>query len=101
MILDNHYFSFIESSDYIDWGTLREFRNFKKKYYTIFCDFDGCLVENSSKFAAKPWSFKPIFKNLDCIRKLQQVVNIELIITTSRPENQKQKIINFLKKRKY
>jgi len=98
MILDNHYFSFLESSDYIDWGTLREFRNFKKKYYTIFCDFDGCLVENSSKFAAKPWSYKPIFQNLECIRKLQQVVNIELIITTSRPENQKQKIINFLKK---
>ena len=25
------------------------------KFYTIFCDFDGCLVENSSKFAKKPW----------------------------------------------
>ena len=34
MILDNHYFS-LESSDYIDWGTLREFRNFKKVLHHI------------------------------------------------------------------
>ena len=100
MLLDNHYFSFLEGSSYIDWGTLREFRNFRKKYYTIFCDLDGCLVENSSKFAIKPWSIKPINENIDCIRKLQKIIKIELIIVTSRPSTQKKKIINFLKKQK-
>ena len=98
MLLDNYYFSFIEGSDYIDWGTLREFRNFNKKHYTIFCDFDGCLVENSSKFAKKPWKIKPIIKNIECIQKLQKLIKVELIITTSRSSKEKRKIFNFLKK---
>ena len=100
MLLDNHYFSYLEGSSYIDWGTLREFRNFRKKHYTIFCDLDGCLVENSSKFAIKPWLLKPIINNINCIRRLQKIIEIELIITTSRPSSQKNKITNFLKKQK-
>ena len=98
MLLDNKYFSFTEGSDYIDWGTLREFRNFHKKHFTIFCDFDGCLVENSSKFAKKPYSIKPININIQCIQKLQKIISLELIITTSRPYTQKKQILNFLKK---
>ena len=97
MLLDNHYFSFLEGSDYIDWGTLREFRNFHKKYYTIFCDFDGCLIENSSKFAKKPWIINPINKNIQCIQKLQKIIKVELIITTSRASSERKKIVNFLR----
>ncbi len=97
MLLDNHYFSYIEGSDYIDWGTLREFRNFHKKHYTIFCDFDGCLVENSAKFSKKPWIIKPIKKNIECIQKLQKLIKVELIITTSRSSAEKKKISNFLR----
>ena len=50
MILNQHIFKYKEVSDYIDWGTVREFRNFQRKYISLFCDFDGCLVINGSKF---------------------------------------------------
>ena len=92
MLLDNHYFSFLEGSDYVDWGTLREFRNFHNKYYTIFCDFDGCLVKNSSKFAKKAYTINPIKENIQCIQKLQKIINVEIIITTSRPSSERKKI---------
>ena len=98
MILDNHTFSYTEAFDYIDWGTLREFKNFKNKFFTIFCDFDGCLVKNSSKFAKTPWQLIPIKDNLRCLNNLQKIINIELIITTSRPKSEKIKIIKFLRK---
>ena len=61
-------------------------------------NFDGCLVENSSKFAKKPYSIKPININIQCIQKLQKIISLELIITTSRPYTQKKQILNFLKK---
>ena len=35
MILDNHYFSFLESSDYIDWGTLESLEILKKVLHYI------------------------------------------------------------------
>ena len=97
MILDNYSFFYKEAENYIDWGTLREFRNFKKKYYTIFCDFDGCLIKNSSKFAKNPWEIIPIKENLKCLSTLQKIYNIELIITTSRPKSEKKNISRFLK----
>ena len=97
MILDNHSFFYKEANNYIDWGTLREFKNYKKNFYTIFCDFDGCLVKNSSKFAKKPWKITPIKDNLNCLSALQKIYNIELIITTSRPKSEKQIISKFLK----
>ena len=97
MILDNNYFSYSEADNYIDWGTLREFRNFQNKSYTIFCDFDGCLVENSSKFSKIPYLSKPIIENLNCISNLQKIINIELVITTSRPKSQIINISRILK----
>ena len=98
MILENNYFSYCEASNYIDWGTLREFRNFQNKFYTIFCDFDGCLVENGSKFSKNTYRTSPITENLNCIRNLQKIINIELIITTSRPSTEKDYIIKILRK---
>ena len=100
MILDNHHFSYIEGNNYIDWGTLKEFRNFQKNFYTIFCDFDGCLVENGSKFSKKPYRTEEISENLNCLKNLQKIINIELIITTSRPKTEKKYINTFLKKHK-
>ena len=97
MILDNHSFFYTEAENYIDWGTLREFRNFKRKFYTIFCDLDGCLVRNSSKFAKTPWRIIPIKENLNCLSSLQKNYKLEIIITTSRPKREKKNIIKLLK----
>ena len=100
MILDNHYFSYTEANNYVDWGTLREFRNFQKGFFTIFCDFDGCIVENSSRFDKKPFRSKIIKPNINCLRDLQKIVNIELVITTSRPKVEKKNISKILNKNK-
>lgn len=97
MILDNNYFSYSEAENYIDWGTLREFRNFQNKFYTLFCDFDGCLVENGSKFSKNPYRTNPITENLECLRNLQKILDIELIITTSRPKSENIYIRKILK----
>jgi hypothetical protein len=96
--LDNNYFSYIEAENYIDWGTLREFRHFQNKSYTLFCDFDGCLVENGSKFSKNSFRTKPISENLKCLSELQNVMNIELVITTSRPKSENAYIAKILRK---
>ena len=98
MILNQHIFKSKEVSNYIDWGTVREFRNFQRKYVTLFCDFDGCLVLNGSKFGAQGYNTKGISKNLETISKILQSGFVELIITTSRPKEQKKNIQNILNK---
>ena len=98
MLSKGYRFSFIEGKNYIDWGTLREFRHYQRNFFTIFCDFDGCLVKNSSKFANKPWSMIPIEDNIECLSDLQRRKNTKLIIVTSRPNSEKIKIKRFLKK---
>ena len=98
MILNQHIFKSKEVSDYIDWGTVREFRNFQRKFVTLFCDFDGCLVLNGSKFGAQGYNTKGISKNLETISKILKSGFVELIITTSRPKEQRKNIQNILNK---
>ena len=98
MILNQHIFKYKEVSDYIDWGTVREFRNFQRKYISLFCDFDGCLVINGSKFGKQGYDTKGIYENLNTISKILATGFAELIITTSRPKEQKKNIKNILKK---
>ena len=98
MILNQHIFKSKEVSDYIDWGTVREFRNFQRKYITLFCDFDGCLVFNGSKFGKKGYNTNGIKENLNTLSKILATGYAELIITTSRPKDQKKNIQSILKK---
>lgn len=94
MILSGVDFRYKRVKNYIDWGTIREFREYQKKTLTIFCDFDGCLVENGSKFGKKGWKTKILIKNIKKLRNLQRKKNITLIITTSRPSSQ----VNYIKR---
>lgn len=98
MILNKHIFRSKEVDEYIDWGTVREFRNWQRKHITLFCDLDGCLVVNGSKFGKKGYNTEPIIENLKTISKIVNTGFAELIITTSRPNNQKKYIKNLLKK---
>jgi len=79
-------------------GTVREFRNWQRKHITLFCDFDGCLVFNGSKFGKKGYQTKPLKENLNTISKILNTGFVELIITTSRPNNQKKNIQKILEK---
>lgn len=96
MILKGSVFKPIVGLDYIDWGTLQEFRAYQSKATCLFIDFDGVLVYNSSKFDSPPWKYSPIESNLNAILELQLRENLKIIITTSRPKSEKDKILGFL-----
>ena len=98
-LLNGVAFYAYEANNYEDYGTSQEYFEYIKDVRSIFCDFDGVLVINSSKFATPPWQYQP---NNDNLKALANYLNkspfSKLIITTSRPKNEKQNIINFLRK---
>ena len=97
-ILSGDTFYAYEANKYEDYGTSQEYFEYIKDVRSIFCDFDGVLVINSSKFASPPWQYKPNNDNLKSISNyLKKSPFSKLIITTSRPKNQKQNIIDFLR----
>jgi hypothetical protein len=95
MLMNGIGFKIKKASDYTDWGTLREFRNYTKTYFTLFCDVDGVLLYNGSKFGKVGWATEPIIENLETISKLQSNGKIYLVVTSSRPESE----IQYLNKR--
>lgn len=97
MLLSGINFQYVKTSKYADWGTIKDFRIWQSKFITIFCDFDGCLVENGSKFKKNGWNTKLINKNIESLKLLQKKAFVKLIITTSRPSSEVQRIRKILK----
>lgn len=95
MLMAQENFQIIEAENYIDWGTLREYRHYTRRYLTLFCDVDGVLLYNGSKFGKNGWRTEPITENLEAISKLQNSGQIYLVITSSRPESE----TNYLRSR--
>jgi len=98
MLLNGAEFKILNAHSYIDWGTLREYQHYCKKHLTLFCDVDGVLLKNGSKFAKNGWRTKGIEKNLAKIASLQSEGYLFLILTSSRPETEEEYTINELKK---
>ena len=99
LILCGERFSATAIKEYIDYGTSKEYFLETRKTVSLFCDFDGVIVKNSSKFSNNPWSYKPLSKNIDAIKnKLDQSKDSILIITTSRPSTERENISKFCKK---
>lgn len=97
LIAEGEVFNAVPVREYEDWGTIDEYRALQRRTFTIFSDFDGVLVENSSKFADPPWQLKPIANNIDALKaKLSHSPYSKLVITTSRPSTQKEQIRQFL-----
>lgn len=88
MLLDNHEFKIASACKYLDWGTLREYRHYCKQHITIFCDVDGVLLKNGSKFSENGWKTKGLEKNLRKIASLQKKGFLYLVLTSSRPESE-------------
>jgi len=97
MLLNDSEFRIIGSDSYLDWGTLREYRHYCKKHFTLFCDVDGVLLKNGSKFAKSGWRTEGITRNLEKIAKLQSEGYLYLVLTSSRPESEEEYTINKLK----
>lgn len=89
MILENKIFQANEVCNYVDWGTLREYRHYQKKYITVFCDVDGVLLENGSNFGLSGWRTAPLIQNIKKLKDLKDAGFLYLVITTSRPKSEK------------
>lgn len=87
MLMSNEEFVRKTATDYLDWGTLREYRHYCKKHLTVFCDVDGVLLKNGSKFAKSGWDTPGLEANLQKIAELQKGGGVFLVLTSSRPES--------------
>jgi hypothetical protein len=87
MILEGAIFTQDYVSDYVDWGTLREWNDYKRQYSTLFIDLDGTLVINSGQYSQPGWGETDGIKtNIDAVNALYDTGKVEVIITTSRTE---------------
>jgi hypothetical protein len=98
LLLNGKSFNYSKADKYTSWGTVQEYRIWQKKSLTIFCDFDGCLVKNGSKIFSSGNKIVPLQKNLIELKNLQSANDVELIITTSRPDDEVHKIKKVLDK---
>jgi hypothetical protein len=88
MIMVGERFHVKRADNYTDWGTKREYRNYCNSFVTIFCDIDGVLMYNGSKFGENGWRTEPIKENLATISQLQKLGRIHLIATSCRLETE-------------
>jgi hypothetical protein len=87
MLLQELKFKGTVVSNYIDWGTLDAWSEFKKRFRTIFCDLDGTLITNAAAhFPPYYGEGQPIQKNIDELNRIYKKGETLVIITTSRPE---------------
>lgn len=88
VLLDGGNFKGVEVSDYSDWGTIKEWDDYKAQYTTLFVDLDGTLVINSGQYTKPGWGDTAgIDKNIETINALHSTGKVEVIITTSRKES--------------
>ncbi|EKF9089352.1 hypothetical protein V9K26_003059 [Vibrio cholerae] len=98
MLMSNEEFLKKSADEYIDWGTLREYRHYCKQFITVFCDVDGVLLKNGSKFAKNGWKTPGLESNLNKIKELQKNGGLFLVLTSSRPESEIDYTVNELEK---
>ena len=97
MILEGEEFSTINASEYEDWGTQREYRHYCRQFVTVFCDVDGVLLKNGSKFNDKGWKTTAIEENLEKLIELQRQGHLYLVLTSSRPKSEIEYTVGHLK----
>jgi len=96
MILEGEEFSTINANSYKDWGTLREYQHYCRQFVTVFCDVDGVLLKNGSKFNPEGWKTLAIEKNLSRLIELQEDGYLYLVLTSSRPKSMIDYTVNHL-----
>jgi hypothetical protein len=87
MILDGIGFIQSEVEDYIDWGTVKEWRAYTNLYSTLFVDLDGTLVVNAGQYGRPRWGETDgIRPNIEAVNHLYHSGKVDVIVTTSRKE---------------
>ena len=74
-------------TEYIDWGTSKEWFSSDNYKQTYLFDIDGILLINTGKYGKKNWfnSLEPIEENIKILKNLSDTGN-EIIFITSRTE---------------
>lgn len=76
------------AKNYVDWGTLVEWKEYCSEYKNIFCDIDGVILKNGSKSIKPIWGEQePIKKNVEAILAMQRAGNCKIVLATARPES--------------
>lgn len=96
LLLQGEIFRSHRAEKYEDWGTLREYRHACRQLVTVFCDVDGVLLSNGSKFGPNGWATDPIVRNVTALKELQDKGMLFLVVTTSRPMEQEQYVLRKL-----
>jgi len=98
MILDGEIFIGNRSYDFLDWGTIKSWNDYKSGIYTVFCDLDGTLVTNTSHLIP-PFigEGKPLENNIQSLKRIKEN-NGFIIITTSRPEEYREITLSEMEK---
>lgn len=89
LMLQGEVFSTSTATGYIDWGTMQEYREYCGKRLTVFCDVDGVLLENGSKFGKEGWASQAIRDNVEVLSDLQRRGLLYVVVTTSRPVSER------------
>jgi hypothetical protein len=88
MVDDGFKFKPVLVSDYIDWGTKKDWFNYVRQYKTLFVDVDGTLVKSSGKYTSPYWGETDgIKENIDFLNKLYNTGKVYIILTTARPSS--------------
>ena len=88
MLLDSKHFKLQECRDFIDWGTLDDWNNYRDQFMTIFCDIDGVVVGTSASYM-KPYlgTTDGLYDNIAVLNELYNAPRAMIIMTTARPES--------------
>ncbi len=75
-----------EVSNYLDWGTLSDWRRYTDSFATLFVDLDGVMVYNENPLSVSGgWdSFLPITENVQFLLKIQEGERLKIVFTTAR-----------------
>ena len=80
-------FEQVIANQYIDWGTIEEWRLEQEKFKTYFFDIDGIFLKNTGKFGVNNWlnSFEIIEENINTLKNISDS-GAEIIFTTCRTD---------------
>lgn len=88
LIYHGDEFVTLQATDYEDWGTIHEWKEYCSRFKNIFVDIDGVVFENGSKAMKPIWGDQePIRKNVEALLKAQKSGYVKLIFATARPES--------------
>jgi len=94
MICTGHLFNVYYSNIYNDYNDSKAWFHERDGFSTYFVDVDGTLFKNSGY----PWKDSvPLEKNIEVIKKLRKN-GAQIIITTARPEYEREKLVKEFKK---